>query len=77
MAASNGSTSSPRNTAAARKTAWIGFKYPVQRHKIPENASLIADSEGRELCASNSLAARIIAGVQKPHWIAPLSIKET
>src|SRR5215216_915124 len=64
---------SPRSTAAAFNTACTGLRYPVQRHNTPAIASRTWPSLGLGVLSSKALAARICAGVQYPHWIAPAS----
>ena len=68
-----GGTSSPRMTAAARNTAWTGLTYPVQRHSTPLITSRASASDGLGFLSMSVLAQRICAGVQYPHWIAPVS----
>ena len=50
--------------------------YPVHRQRWPEIASLISSRLGREFLSNRDLEDINIPGVQKPHWIAPWSIKD-
>ena len=53
---------------AASITESMIFTYPVHLQRLPETASWTSSRVGEGFSSSRALAARIIPGVQNPHW---------
>src|SRR6185503_17516870 len=60
---------------AAQSTDLTMFWYPVQRHRLPDNAHRTSSSVGSGFSSSRALAASIMPGVQKPHCNPCSSLK--